>query len=82
MRALVQSAWQLPLFLGLALAITWSVQIPVLVYAHGGGRSLTDEANVQHLFSPAQGELDPRPAAVLLPAPNRNSPRRSDQGRC
>ncbi|WP_257879846.1 CPBP family intramembrane glutamic endopeptidase [Kocuria flava] len=42
------------------------MQIPAIVYAHGRGHSLTNEANLQHLMSLARGGLDPGFAVVLL----------------
>ncbi|MEX5296273.1 CPBP family intramembrane glutamic endopeptidase [Kocuria sp. CPCC 205268] len=66
MRAHSESAWQLPLFFVLAFAITWSVQIPAIIYAHGRGHFLSNEANLHHLMSLARGELDSGFAVVLL----------------
>ncbi|MFI7743948.1 CPBP family intramembrane glutamate endopeptidase, partial [Kocuria sp. HR5S1] len=61
-----ESRWQLPLFFLLAFAITWSVQIPVIVYLHSRGQALTNEASLRHLISLLRGELDPNLTVALL----------------
>lgn len=50
---------QLPLFFGLAYAITWSIQIPAYFYAHELGERLGNETGIENLLALLRGDLDP-----------------------
>lgn len=58
------SRWQLPVFFTLAFAISWSVQIPVLLFASGRNESLTNEASTLRFIDLFQGDVAPD---VILP---------------
>jgi uncharacterized protein len=51
--------YQLPIFFFLAFAMTWTVQIPVYLYAHTHGYGVTNEANFFHGMDLLAGTLDP-----------------------
>jgi membrane protease YdiL (CAAX protease family) len=58
--------YQVPIFVLLAYAITWSAQIPAYTYAHDHGYTLTNEQNLLHLLDLVRGDLDPGLTPYLL----------------
>ena len=64
MRDVRMSKWQLPVFFALAFTISWSVQIPVLLFASARDEALTNEANTLRFLDLFQGDVAPE---LVLP---------------